>query len=73
MTKIIGYTLLSPALLSVFMFLIQLFAKDKIFRNFMYTIWTGTYGDSSGGYTSALPLYFGLMALAGAYLIKDRK
>jgi hypothetical protein len=34
-------------------------------------LWTG-YGYGYG-YTSALPFYFGLMALAGAYLIKDKK
>jgi hypothetical protein len=39
--------------------------------------WTGTYDYSreggGGGYTSALPFYFGLMAIAGAYLIKNKK
>jgi hypothetical protein len=30
----------------------------------------GTNG-SGGAYTSALPFYFGLMAIAGAYLIKE--
>jgi hypothetical protein len=87
-TKILGYILLTPSLISVLMFLSQLFNKDnKMFNIFMSTIWTGDikfvylYETSSatlgqggaGGYTSALPLYFGLMAIAGAYLIKDRK
>lgn len=80
-TKIIGYILLTPSLISVLMFLSQLFKETKLFTNFLSTIWTGRLdfgysydsGGGGGGYTSALPLYFGLMAIAGAYLIKDRK
>ena len=77
-TNIIGYILLSPALISVLMFIIQFTEEEKIFKNFMYTIWTGNYGYNNetgggGGFTSALPFYFGLMAIAGAYLIKDKK
>ncbi len=33
----------------------------------------GVVGFGGAAYTSALPFYFGLMALAGAYLIKDSK
>jgi len=77
-TNIIGYILLSPALISVVMFIAQFTTEEKIFKNFMYTIWTGNYGYNNetgggGGFTSALPFYFGLMAIAGAYLIKDKK
>ena len=86
-TKIIGYILLSPALISVILFIIQLLTKTDVLIN-MNTgdVWTGEgdgygdrgYGENSGygygyGYTSALPFYFGLMAIAGAYLIKDKK
>lgn len=77
LTKIIGYILLTPSLISVLMFLAQLFIGDELFKNFMITIWTGNFGydgyTGGGGFTSALPFYFGLMAIAGAYLIKDRK
>ncbi len=75
--KIVGYLLLSPAIVSVLLFFITLFLEDNsetLFSKFSNTIWTGDYGYSDGGgggYTSALPFYFGLMALAGAYLIKD--
>ena len=77
-TNIIGYILLSPALISVLMFIAQFTTEKKISSGFMYTIWTGDYGYNSntgggGGYTSALPFYFGLMAIAGAYLIKDKE
>ena len=68
--KILGWMLLAPPLISVFIFLAQLFSESKMLRKFLYTIWTGEHGEH-GGYTSALPLYFGLMAIAGAYLIKD--
>jgi hypothetical protein len=82
-TKIIGYILLTPAIISVLMFLLQLIKKSKVefFQKFMYTPWTGSVdyymkydgGGGGGGYSSALPLYFGLMAIAGAYLIKESK
>jgi hypothetical protein len=84
-TKVIGYILLSPALISVILFIIQLLTNTDVLVN-MDTgdVWTGDgygereYGEGSGsgygyGYTSALPFYFGLMAIAGAYLIKDKK
>lgn len=80
-TKIIGYILLTPSLISVLMFLAQFFIKYEIFKNFMSTLWTGDLdygyayesGGGGGGYTSALPIYFGLMAIAGVYLIKEKK
>ena len=80
-TKIIGYILLTPAVISVFLFIAQ-FAIDRYFFDSIFnnTIWTGYLkietlayeggGGGGGGYTSALPFYFGLMAIAGAYLIK---
>lgn len=74
--KIIGYLLLTPSVISVFIFLIQLISKNDLLKHFLETSWTGEYNfslDGGGaGYTSALPIYFGLMAIAGAYLIKDK-
>jgi len=75
-TKVIGYILLSPALISVILFIIQLRTNiDALVDMETGELWTGYgYGYGHGyGYTSALPFYFGLMALAGAYLIKDKK
>lgn len=77
--KVIGYILLLPALISVLLFFALLFSEDGLLSNFSHTIWTGYINSGGfnsaggGGYTSALPFYFGLMAIAGAYLIKDSK
>lgn len=71
-TKVIGYILLTPSLISVLLFLVVLPNWNDPF----FTAWTGNIvtwdQQTANGYTSALPLYVGLMALAGAYLIKDK-
>jgi hypothetical protein len=61
-----GLLLLLPSLLSVIPFIVKLFDgfNDDSF-------WTG-YDVGDGGFTSALPIYIGLMAIAGAYLFKKR-
>lgn len=82
--KKIGFTLLLPAIWSVISFsLITVFGEnlndDPIYddpfiesrvqmENFGAD-WTGNMEE--GGYSSSLPIYIGLMAIAGAYLIKD--
>lgn len=64
--KIVGYVLLTPPLLSVLLFLGQfLTGYDALIDMSKGYGWTGN--------TSPLPIYFGLMAIAGAYLIKDHK
>ena len=74
--KIIGYILLTPPVLSVFLFMANIFGFNvtPVFIKLALE-WTGALntGSGGGGYTSALPFYFGLMAIAGAYLIKDSK
>ncbi len=72
----LGSILLLPALLSVLAFIIQLLFKKNLLIHFVEdrALWTGGYGYHSyegggGGYMSALPVYFGLMAIAGVYLI----
>ena len=49
------------------------FIESRVQMENFGTNWRGTvhYNEGGGGYTSALPIYIGLMALAGAYLIKD--
>lgn len=75
--KTIGYILLFPPLLSVLLFTINLFVEECgsiIKMDNLSTYWTGgafQNGDSGAGFTSSIPLYFGLMAIAGAYLIKN--
>ncbi len=70
--KVIGYILLTPAVISVFLLIVQLMGANPL-KEFESTAWTGEYGynDGGGGYSSALPIYIAIMALAGAYLIKD--
>ena len=80
--RIFGIILLIPGIISVLLFLLNLVSNDMgnivEMRN-LSSDWTGTYGhaDNSGGggYTSAAPIYLGLMAIAGALLIKgtDKK
>ena len=81
-TKIMGYVLIAPALLSVILFVFDLITPNtglRILYNLDH-VWSGWPGYNSFtydtkkayAYTSALPVYFGLMAIAGAYLIKDK-
>lgn len=64
---IIGLFFLLPPVLGVFAFVLQLFDADTDFSKLrdLSSNWT------NGGGMSAAPIYLGLMALAGVYLIKD--
>lgn len=70
---ILGIVLLTPPVLSVLSILF-IYVGVNILRPFVNKeigasyVWIG-YIYESGGFTPALPLYFGLMAIAGAYLI----
>ena len=70
--------------MGVFMFFWTIISKNDetslSFNKLINPLWTGRIdyfyigggrGGGGGGYTSALPFYFGLMAIAGAYLIKN--
>ncbi len=80
--KILGYTLLAPAVFSVLLFFVD-FVVGLIYGESLLTIafykytsalaWTGRYSSDGGGFTSALPFYFGLMAIAGAILLSNVK
>jgi hypothetical protein len=59
-TNIIGYILLIPALFTLFHIII-------LTANHKYITLQNEYE------TAYLPIYYGLMAIAGAYLIKDKK
>jgi hypothetical protein len=72
-SEIIGYILISPALISVLLFFISLLTGANTLGKFEYLEeWMGDFSGEGGGYTSALPLYLGLMAISGAYLIKEK-
>lgn len=72
--RIFGIILLIPPILGVFIFLLNLFTQDLGKMSNLSTHWTGNMDYSSqgggGGYTSAAPIYLGLMAIAGAMLLK---
>jgi hypothetical protein len=72
--RVFGIILLLPPLLSVILFTVNLFSRDAgnivELRN-LSAHWTGSYDN--GGYTSAAPIYLGLMAIAGALLLKSSK
>ncbi len=84
---LVGYVLLSPAIMSVISFFyILFFGIHDFFEDYFGRIWTGEIGGTikegalilpgenivGGGYTSPIPIYIGLMAIAGAYLIKKK-
>ncbi len=79
--RVLGIFLLIPPVIGVLLFLLNLMDNnigDIPEMSNLSSEWTGTYGygnDGGGGYTSAAPLYLGLMAIAGAFLLKgtDKK
>ena len=68
---IIGLFFLLPPVLGVFAFVFQLFGAGTNFSELseLSAKWTARF-DQGGG-MSAAPVYLGLMAIAGVYLIKD--
>lgn len=73
--RMIGFILVSPAVFSVFAFFVGMVIRIDVFDK-LSGDWMGHFyvpsGESGGGggATSALPIYFGLMAIAGVYLLK---
>lgn len=72
-SKIIGIILLIPPVISVIAFLINFITGKDLLTNMDSWRWFGNWGGTDFAQTSPLPFYFGLMAIAGAYLIKDHK
>ena len=74
--RIFGIILLIPPIIGVLLFILNLLSDDigriAELKN-LSSEWTGGY--DTGGYTSAAPIYLGLMAIAGALLLKgtDKK
>jgi hypothetical protein len=71
--RIFGIILLIPPIIGVLLFVLNLLSDDMgrivELRN-LSSEWTGHYSSEGGGYTSAAPIYLGLMAIAGAWLLK---
>ena len=76
--KIIGYILLTPALVSVLIFFTPFFtkldfAKASINDKYYLIFWRGMIHNRPDQDIGYLAFYLTLMALVGAYLIKDNK
>jgi hypothetical protein len=76
--KVIGYILLSPAVYSLFVFGYYHLIYDGIVMQWVgasYSAWFGEFNSLSikAEHTNTTVIYFSLMAIAGAYLIKDNK
>lgn len=80
LTKVIGIIFLIPPLIGVLAFLLAIFDNNLFTDIEDYVAWSGDAdynwsnsmgGGGGGGYSSMLPVYLGLMALSGAYLIKE--
>lgn len=69
----IGLVLLVPPLLGAIFFVISVFGGDGEVPQLGYlrSPWIADFSNEGGGGMSAAPIYLGLMAIAGAYLIKD--
>jgi len=74
--KIVGIILLIPPLLGVIFFILTIFGStgDIPRMNNLGGSWSGDFGYAwdagGGGYSSSAPIYLGLMAIAGALLLK---
>lgn len=68
---VIGCILLAPAIIGAFAFILCLFdcEWDWVRLRDLSSDWTMGYNE--GGGMSAAPIYLGIMALAGCYMVKD--
>jgi len=65
--RTIGYILISPAILSIPLLVLNLLDKQWDLMSNLSFNWTGDF--ATGGASSSIPFYFGLMAIAGAILL----
>lgn len=75
--RIFGIILLIPPIIGVLLFTLNLLSNDLgeiVNMSNLSAEWTGSIGyandSGGGGYTSSAPIYLGLMAIAGAMLLK---
>lgn len=69
----LGIFFLIPPILGVIAFVLCLFDFDSHFSRLsdLSGSWTNDFSSNGGGGMSAAPIYLGLMAIVGAYLIKN--
>ena len=78
--RVVGIIFIIPPILGVILFLLDVFisfvgisnVRDLAALNNLSSEWTG-YSGEGGSYTSVAPIYLGLMAIAGALLLKESK
>jgi hypothetical protein len=72
-TTVIGYILLAPAVLSVIISVLNIIpGAYQIMPNSLRLFQFYNYGYKySDGFGSGLPIYIGILAIVGAYLIKE--
>jgi hypothetical protein len=76
--KVIGNLFLTPGLLSIGVFLYELlqgrgsYTSGWVLKSDI-SMWFFGFSDVHGHEGNQMPLFFGLMAIAGVYLIKDKK
>lgn len=69
---IIGFLFLLPAVIGVICFIVNLLTDGSTCDlNSLDGIWEAKYNSDGGVAASPTPIYFGLMALAGAYMLKN--
>lgn len=74
--RIVGIIFIIPPILGVIFFILNVFiyyAGDLPELDNLSSNWTGSFSSEGGGFMSAAPIYMGLMAIAGAILLKDSK
>lgn len=74
--RIVGIIFIIPPILGAIFFILNVFISyvgDLPELDNLSSNWTGNYSRDGGGFTSAAPIYLGLMAIAGAMLLKESK
>lgn len=70
--RTLGIILLIPPIIGVLLFLIGLMGTELKLEGLSNpNFWSGNLANEGGGYSSPMPIYLGLMAIAGAILIKN--
>jgi len=70
---VIGFIFLIPVILGIIAFILCLFDNNSNFATMrrLSASWTNDFSSQGGGGMSAAPIFLGMLAMTGAYLIKD--